>query len=399
MIDRLLTDLNVATMNPASTGLGIMANAAIAIDRGRIAWVGPEANLPPVMRNAARHDGLDGRWVTPGLIDCHTHLVFAGDRSSEFERRIAGESYADIAKSGGGIASTVKATAAANEEELVAAAIPRAEALMAEGVTTIEVKSGYGVKTNAELTQLRAARALGSKLNVDIEPTLLALHVAPRGESRAAFVERVCVEMIPQAATEGLATSVDAFLETIAFKAPEVETVFAAAKACGLKVKLHADQLSDGGGAALAARFGALSADHLEFTSAEGASAMAAAGTVAVMLPGAFLMLGETKRPPVAIMREAGCAFAVASDLNPGSSPISSLRLSATLACVLFGLTVEEVWLGMTRNAAKALGRSDIGMVREGMRADLAVWSVQTLAEVVAKVGDRPLHMRIWNGQ
>lgn len=397
MTDRLLTGCRLATMDPARPGLGLVEDGVLAIRGGTIAYVGARADLPSAFRTLPT-ESMGGRVVTPGLIDAHTHLVYAGDRSDEFERRLAGESYADIARSGGGIASTVRATAAASPEALVAAALPRLDALIAEGVTTVEVKSGYGLSTAAELKQLDAARALASHRLIGIEPTFLALHAAPKDEPRAAFLDRIIDEVLPRVARERLATAVDAFQEGIAFTAEEVDRLFRKAAGLGLPVKLHADQLSDTGGAALAARHGALSADHLEYASDAGVRAMARSGTVAMILPGAFLMLGETQKPPIAAFRAAGVPMAVATDLNPGSSPIASLRLSATLACVMFGLTVEEVWLGMTRHAARALGRDDIGVLRPGARADIAVWSVDGPAEVVAKVGPSPLHLRLHGG-
>lgn len=395
-IDRLFTDLSVATMDPARPGLGEISDAVIAVRDGHVAWVGPSGHAPRFVVDD--RVSLKGRWVTPGFIDCHTHLVHAGDRSGEFERRLAGESYADIARSGGGIASTVAATRAASEDDLVASALPRLDALIAEGVTTVEIKSGYGLDLDTELRQLRAARRLGLERRVRVAATYLGAHAWPKDRSRADYLDLVVNQAIPRVAREGLADAVDAFLETIAFTAEETEAVFAAAAAHGLRVKLHADQLTNGRGAALAARHQALSADHLEYTDARGVSAMARAGTVAVILPGAFLMLGETRKPPVARFRAAGVPMAVATDLNPGSAPIASLRASMTLACVLFGMTVHEALLGVTRNAARALGHPDTGVIAPGMRADLAVWSVDRLAELVAKIGPSPLHMRVVGG-
>jgi imidazolonepropionase len=395
-VDRVFTNCRVATMAAGRPGLGIIDPAAIAVANGLIAWIGPSAEAPAFA--GAETIDLGGRWVTPGLIDCHTHIVFAGDRSDEFERRLAGESYADIARSGGGIAATVRATRAATEDDLVRLASDRLDALAAEGVTTVEVKSGYGLDVETELRQLRAAGRLPTTRTMRIEPTFLGAHAVPPDMDRTAYLDRLCNQMIPRVATEKLAGVVDAFQESIAFSADEVDRVFTAARAAGLKVKLHADQLTDSGGAALAARHQALSADHLEYTSEAGAAAMAAAGTVAVMLPGAFFMLKEKQKPPIEAFRKAGVAMAVASDLNPGSAPIASLRISATMACVLFGMTVEEVMLGMTRHAATALGRSDIGTLERGKRADFAVWSVDRLAELVAKIGPTPLHARYLGG-
>lgn len=395
-VDRLFTNARLATMASGRPGLGIIDDGVVAARDGAIAWVGARGEAPPFQ--ADDKVDLGGRWVTPGLIDCHTHLVFAGDRSDEFERRLAGESYAEIARSGGGIASTVRTTRAASENDLLSSALPRLDALIAEGVTTVEIKSGYGLETTTELKQLRVAATLRGHRRIDVEPTFLGAHAIPKDMAREAYLDLLCDALIPQVAREKLATAIDVFMETIAFTADETARVFDAAVKAGLRVKLHADQLTNGHGAALAARYRALSADHLEYTDAAGISAMRAAGTVAVILPGAFFMLGETTKPPIAEFRAAGVPMAVATDLNPGSAPIASLRVSATMACVLFGMTVDEAWLGMTRHAAQALGRRDIGALEAGKVCDLAVWSVDRLAEVVAKIGPSPLHMRVWRG-
>jgi imidazolonepropionase len=395
-VDRLWRNARLATM--AGEGLGIVEAGAIAARDGRIAFAGREAELPLGLRAAETID-CEGRWITPGLIDCHTHLVFAGDRSDEFERRLAGETYADIARAGGGIAATVRATREASEEPLVAAALPRVDALLAEGVTTIEVKSGYGLETGAELRQLRAARRLGRERPVSIAATYLGAHAVPPGGDRAAYLRSIVDDALPRIAEEGLAEAVDAFHETIAFTAEETAAVFDAAQRHGLRVKLHADQLNDNGGAALAARFSALSADHLEYTSDEGAAAMARSGTVAVILPGAFYVLKETRKPPIEAFRRHGVPMAVATDLNPGTSPIASLRLCAHMACTFFGLTVPEALLGMTRHAARALGReADIGTLEAGKSCDVAIWNVERPAEIVAWIGPAPLHARMWSG-
>ncbi len=392
--DLLLTDASLATMTGAA-GLGVMEDGAIAIRDGRITWAGSRGDAP----DAVQRIGLEGRWVTPGLVDCHTHLVHAGNRADEFARRLAGESYADIARSGGGIAATVRATRAADEGALAAASLKRLDALLAEGVTTVEIKSGYGLDEDTELRQLRVARALATHRRVSVAATYLGAHAVPPGGDRAAYLDLVCDRMIPRIAAEGLADAVDVFQEGIAFSAAECRRVFAAAQAAGLRVKSHADQLTDGDGAALAASQGALSADHLEYTSAAGAAAMARAGTVAVLLPGATLMLKEQRHPPVAAFRAAGTRMAVATDLNPGSSPIASLRVCGTLACVLFGMTVDEVLRGITIEAAHALGRADrIGSIEPGKDADLAVWSVETLSELVATIGPPPLFARFHQG-
>ena len=394
--DLLLTGARLATM-AGPRGLGLVEDGIVAIRGGRIAYAGPRAETPTI--TSAEQIDCAGRWVTPGLVDCHTHLVFAGNRADEFARRLAGESYAEIARGGGGIAATVRATRAADEDALLALALPRLDALLAEGVTTVEVKSGYGLDEATELRQLRVARRLAAARRVSVAATYLGAHAVPPGGDRAAYLSLVCDRMIPRIAAEGLADAVDAFQEGIAFSAGECDRVFRAARAAGLPVKSHADQLSDTGGAALAAAHGALSADHLEYTSEAGAAAMARAGTVAVILPGAFLMLNETRKPPIAAFRAAGVRMAVATDLNPGSSPIASPRVAATLACVLFGMTVEDVLRGMTIEAAHALGRAgDIGSLEAGKVADIAIWSVESLAELVAQIGPPPLFARFHQG-
>ncbi len=396
-VDTIWLNARLATCAGAD-GLGIVENGAVAARDGRIAWAGPADAMPSGLQAADQVD-CGGRWITPGLVDCHTHLVFAGDRSDEFERRLAGESYADIARSGGGIASTVRATRAASEDDLVRAALPRLDALLAEGVTTVEVKSGYGLDTEAELRMLRAARRLQSERRVSVAATYLGAHAIPPGGDRAGYLRSIVEEAIPRIAAERLADAVDAFHEIIAFTAEETEAVFAAARAHGLPVRLHADQLNDNGGAALAAGFGALSADHLEYTDEAGAAAMAQAGTVAVILPGAFYVLKETRKPPVEAFRRHGVPMAVATDLNPGTSPIASLRLCAHMACTFFGLTVPEAILGMTRHAAQALGRLDeTGTLEPGKSCDLAIWDVEHLAQLVAWVGPAPLHAGVWRG-
>ena len=379
--------------------LGLVERGAVASRDGRIAFAGPDADLPSALTAAETID-CEGRWITPGLIDCHTHLVFAGDRSEEFERRLAGESYAEIARSGGGIAATVRATRAASEDDLVCEALPRLDALLAEGITTVEIKSGYGLDTGTEIGMLRAARRLGAERPVSVATTYLGAHAVPPGGDRTAYLRSVCEDAIPKVARDKLAEAVDVFHETIAFDACETEAVFVAARRHGLAVKAHADQLADNGGAALAARSGALSADHLEYASEAGAAAMGEAGTVAVILPGAFYVLKETRKPPVEAFRRHGVPMAVATDLNPGTSPIASLRLCAHMACTFFGLTVPEALLGMTRNGAKALGREgEIGTLEAGKSCDLAVWSVDRLAEIVAWIGPAPLHARVWKGR
>ncbi|MGL5362337.1 MAG: imidazolonepropionase [Bosea sp. (in: a-proteobacteria)] len=388
-------------MAPGADGLGLVTDAAIASVDGKIAFAGPAADLPTGW-DARERIGCEGRWITPGLIDCHTHLVYGGDRAHEFELRLAGASYEEIARAGGGIVSTVKATRAASEAELVATALPRLDAMLAEGVTTVEIKSGYGLDTATEMRQLAAARALASYRKISIRTSFLGAHALPpeANGDKDAYIDLVCCEMIPAVARAGLADAIDAFCEGIAFSVAQTERVFEAAKAAGLPVKLHADQLSNLGGAALAARHGALSADHLEHTDAAGAAAMAASGTVAVLLPGAFYFIRETKVPPVDLFRQAGVAMAVATDCNPGSSPLTSPLLAINMAATLFRMTVEECLLGMTRNAAKALGlQAETGTLEPGKWCDLAIWDIERPAELVYRIGFNPLHARIWRGQ
>jgi imidazolonepropionase len=395
-VDRLWRNARLATM--AGEGLGLIEGGAVAARDGRIAWVGRERELPAGLKARETFD-CAGRWITPGLVDCHTHLVFAGDRSDEFERRLAGESYADIARAGGGIAATVRATRAASEDDLVRAALPRLDALIAEGVTTVEIKSGYGLDTATELRMLAAARRLAKERPVSVEATYLGAHAVPPDGDRCAYLRTMCDDTIPRIAAERLAVAIDAFHETIAFTTDEVAAVFEAARRHGLAVKLHADQLGDNGGAALAARFGALSADHLEYASEAGVVAMARAGTVATLLPGAFYVLRERRAPPVEALRRHRVPMAVATDLNPGTSPITSLRLCAHMACIFFGLSVAEALVGITRRAAQALGRlAEIGTLEAGKRCDLAVWNVEHLAQVIAWIGPAPLHGRVWRG-
>lgn len=374
---------------------GAVRDGAVAAADGHIAWVGPRSALPgPAESLAADVRSCGGGWITPGLIDCHTHLVFAGNRADEFERRLEGESYADIARSGGGILSTVRATRAAGTDELARLARPRLRRLMDDGVTTVEIKSGYGLDVESELAMLRAARALGRQEPVDVVTTLLAAHAVPPElrEHRAAYLGLVTGPLLDAVVDEGLADAVDAFLEDIAFTPDEVRRVFAAAREKGIPVRLHADQLADGGGAALAAEFGALSADHLEYTSDEGAAALAEAGTVAVLLPGAWYTLRETRRPPVGAFRSHGVRMALATDANPGSSPVLSLLTVLNMGCTLFGLTPEEALAGVTRHAAATLGRADDrGTLEVGKRADLAVWDVARPAELAYWIGARPL--------
>jgi imidazolonepropionase len=400
MWDRLLTDCRIATMHAMpGNPLGIVENGAIGIQDGRIVRVGTRTEMAG---NRAREVlPLGGAWVTPGLIDCHTHLIFGGNRADEHAMRRAGATYEEIAKAGGGIASTVKRTREASEAELLASAAMRLDALMKGGVTTVEIKSGYGLDVEGELRLLRCARALAASEAVRIVPTLLALHALPADwkERRIGYVSMIVDELIPAAAEAELADAVDAFCEGIAFTPEEVARVFKAAQAHGLRVKLHAEQLSNQHGAALAAKFKALSADHLEHLDEAGAEAMAAAGTVAVLLPGAFYALQEDRRPPVQMLRDKGVAMAVATDCNPGTSPMLSPTLAMNMACTLFGLTPEEAVAGMTVNAARALGlEEEIGTIAAGKAADLCVWRLESLAELGYWIGLPGPERRIYAG-
>jgi len=385
--DLLLTDVHLATMRDAS-GFGVVRDGAVGIAAGRIAWIGPGRDVPRDVRATSRKS-CDGRWATPGLVDCHTHLVYAGNRANEFERRLHGATYADIAREGGGINATVRATRAATEDELAAQSRVRLLQMIAHGVTTVEIKSGYGQDTANEAKQLAVARQLGLECGVDVSTTLLAAHALPTAfaDKRGAYVDYVCDEMIPAIAKAGLADAVDAYCESIGFTVDETRRVFAAARAQGLPVKLHADQLSDVDGAALAAEFDALSADHLEHASEAGVAAMARAGTVAVLLPGAYYALRDTRPPPVEALRRHGVAMAIATDCNPGTSPSTSLPLMLNMACVLFRLTPAEALAGATRNAALALGLAERGTLAVGQRADLALWDIGEPAELAYWIG------------
>jgi imidazolonepropionase len=385
-VDLLLRGVDIATMQ-GREGFGLLRDAAEATRDGRIAWLGSDGDVPRAL-TAARTLVLRDHLVTPGLVDCHTHLVYAGSRAHEFERRLAGATYADIAREGGGIRGTVRATRAASEDDLFAASMPRLTALADEGVTTVEIKSGYGLDTATELKQLRVARRLGREAGVDVRTTLLAAHaLAPEFNDADAYIDYACRDMIPAAASSGLADAVDAFCETIAFTPAQTARVFDAAREHGLAVKLHADQLSDLGGAALAARHHALSADHLEYTGADGVEALRAAGTAAVLLPGAFYALRETRGPPVEALRAAGVPIALATDCNPGTSPTTSPTLMMNMACTLFGLTTAEALRGFTQAGALALGLADRGVVDAGLRADLALWRVAEPAELAYRIG------------
>ena len=399
--DRVWLNARLATLAGNDGGLGLVEDGAVAAKDGRITFAGPADELPAGW-DAVERTNCEGRWITPGLIDCHTHLVYGGDRAHEFELRLKGASYEEIARAGGGIVSTVKATRAASESELVASALPRLDHLIAEGCTTIEIKSGYGLDLETEARSLRAARRLAHERPIAVITTFLGAHALPpeANGDKDAFIDKVCDEMLPALAGENLADAVDAFCEGIAFSPEQTARVFRAAKALGLSVKLHADQLSNLHGAKLAADFGALSADHLEYTDKEGAAAIAGAGTVAVLLPGAFYMLRETKVPPVTAFRQHGARMALATDCNPGTSPLTSLLLVMNMGATLFRMTVEECIAGVTREAARALGRLDrIGTLEPGKSCDLAIWNIERPAELVYRIGFNPLHARIWRGQ
>ncbi len=389
----LLVNLNLATM---TDGYGLIADAAVHLDGGRIAWAGPRAAAPKLPAT-----DCGGKLLTPGLIDCHTHLVYGGNRANEFEMRLNGGNYSDIAKAGGGIASTVKSTRGASESELMTSGLKRLDTLLAEGITTIEIKSGYGLDVKTEVKMLRVARQLGKLRPVDVVTSFLGAHTFPQEfkENHEEYVNLVCNQSLAAATSEGLVDAVDAFCEGIAFSVEETEQVFKAAKTLGLPVKLHAEQLSNLGGAKLAARYGALSVDHIEYLDAEGVAAIAASGTVAVLLPGAFYYLREKQQPPVALLRSNHVPIAIATDLNPGSSPVHSLLSTMNMACVLFGLTPEEALRGVTVNAAKALGLNDRGVIAPGMKADLALWDTARPGDLAYPLGFNPLAAVIRNGQ
>ena len=378
---------------------GVISPGGIASHAGRIAWVGPMAEMPTEFKRI-KSINLRDRWMTPGLIDAHSHLIFAGNRAQELKLRLTGVSYQDIAQQGGGINATVAATRLASESELVAGALLRLDALIAEGVTTIEIKSGYGLETEAELRMLRAARALAKQRPIRVTTTFLGAHaLPPEAASADSYIEDVINKQLPRVIQSGLADAVDAFCETIAFSPAQTRRVFEAAQAAQLPVKLHADQLSDSGGAALAAEFGALSADHLEYTHEEGVIAMARAGTVAMLLPGAFYTLGETRKPPISAFRTHGVAMGVATDCNPGSSPLTSILLALNMASTLFGLTPEESLFGATRYAAQALGLArEVGTLKEGKACDLAIWDIEHPDELAYHIGFNPLYARVLGG-
>ena len=378
-----------------------VVETAIAEQQGRIVALGALRDLQQRYAEAAVLD-VGGRLVTPGFIDCHTHIVHAGNRAAEIERRLAGESYQSIARAGGGILSTVSATRAASLQQLIDSALPRVDALLAEGVTTLEIKSGYGLDLETELRMLEAARSLGTLRRLSVATTYLGAHAVPpehTGNARG-YVDRLCTELIPAVAASKLADAFDAYCEQVAFTAALVARTFEAARAHGLPVKLHADQLSNMHGAALAAQYGALSADHLEYTDAEGIAAMAQSGTVAVLLPGAYYFLRERQRPPIELLRDANVPMAVATDCNPGTSPLTSILTAMNFAAVEFGFSTAECLAGVTRVAARALGlQATHGTIEAGKWCDLAVWNVSHPAELVQSIGARPLHLRLWHGQ
>jgi len=398
---QLWTNARIATLAAgASVPYGLIDDGALVVEDGRIAWVGPRAELPPRLRRPAEVHDAQGALLTPGLIDCHTHLVYGGDRAGEFEARLNGASYEQIARAGGGIASTVRATRAADEASLLQQARRRLRALLAEGVTTVEIKSGYGLDAATEAKCLRVARRLGAQERVTVRTTFLGAHaVPPEFAGRADdYVAEVC-RMLPELHQQGLVDAVDAFCETIGFSPAQTRRVFEAARAIGLPVKLHAEQLSDSAGAELAAEFGALSCDHLEWLGEAGARAMARSGSVAVLLPGAFYFLRETRVPPIALLREHGVPIAVSTDCNPGTSPCTSLLLMLNMACTLFRLTPEEALAGATRNAARALGLADRGVLAPGLRADFVLWDVRSPAELAYAFGANPCRATFVQGQ
>jgi imidazolonepropionase len=398
----LWRNARLATLAPARQGLGIVEKGAIVVENGRITFVGPESAVPVLAIERAEITDLEGRWVTPGLVDCHTHIVYGGNRAREFEMRLEGATYEEVARAGGGIVSSVKATNALSVDGLVAASLPRLDTLLSEGMTTIEIKSGYGLNIDAELKMLRAARQLGRIRPVRVVTTYLGAHATPveyKGRN-GDYITDVVLPGLEQAHAECLVDAVDGFCEGIAFSTDEIARVFDKAQQLGLPVKLHAEQLSNLGGAKLAASYLALSADHLEYLTADDAAIMAAAGTVAVLLPGAFYAINEKQKPPVKALRDAGAHIAIATDCNPGTSPLTSLLLTMNMSATLFGLTVEECIAGVTRQGARALGLLDeTGTLETGKSADFAIWNVDSLAELVYRIGFNPLHAHVFKGE
>ncbi|WP_313492783.1 imidazolonepropionase [Stenotrophomonas sp.] len=396
--DTLWHNANLMTLDDATGGLGSIRDGVVAARDGRILHVGPAAEAPAF--EADNRVDCNGRWISPGLIDCHTHLVYAGNRAGEFEQRLQGVSYAQIAKAGGGIVSTVSATRQADDAALISASLPRLDAMLAEGITTIEIKSGYGLTLADERKQLRVARELGTLRKVEIVPTFLGAHAVPPGHEAQAYINEVCAVMIPAIAAESLAEAVDIFCENIAFSPAQAQQVFEAAKQHGLAIKIHAEQLSNQHGAELAAHNGALSADHIEHLDEAGIAAMRAAGTVAVLLPGAYYFTRETVLPPIQGLRDAGVPIALATDCNPGTSPLTSPLLTMNMGATLFRMTVDECIAGFTREAARALGRANrVGKLAAGMDCDLAIWDIDAPADLVYRIGFNPLHARVWRGQ
>lgn len=393
----LLTHLAAATMADNVPGYGLIENAALVMEQDRIAWIGSLSDCPSKYANL-RANSCDGRLVTPALIDCHTHIVHGGNRAQEFEMRLEGATYEEIARAGGGIVSTVTATREAPEDALLAVALSRADALIAEGVTTIEIKSGYGLDRDTELKMLRVARAIGQERPIHVVTSFLGAHAVPSGAVADSYIDDICIPTLKAAHAEGLVDAVDGFCEGIAFDVTQMRRVFEVAQELGLPVKLHAEQLSHIGGTALAAEFGALSVDHVEYATEADAAALAKSGTVAVVLPGAFYAIREKQAPPIAPFRKHGVPMAVGTDWNPGSSPLGSLLLAMNMACTLFRLTPAEALAGTTRNAARALGLTDRGTLATGQRADLAIWDVQSPAELSYGIGINPLHKRIFGG-
>ena len=399
MTDRLLiTNVSIARMDAKDSGYGLLCDGALLIDGDRIGWVGLAKDVDPSLRDTRQLDG-NGCVLTPALIDCHTHIVHGGTRAREFEMRLEGASYEDISRAGGGIISTVTATREADEETLLAEALKRADALIAEGVGVIEIKSGYGLDLETELKMLRVARAIGGERPVRIATSFLGAHAVPRGMDADGYIDKVCIPALEAAHGEGLVDAVDGFCEGIAFDTAQMARVFDKARQLELPVKLHAEQLSNIGGTRLAADFGALSADHVEYADEMDAVALATSGSVAVVLPGAFYTLHEKKKPPIDAFRRHQVPMAVATDWNPGSSPLGSLRLAMNMACTLFGLTPAEALAGTTRNAARALGLDDCGVIAPGMRADLALWEVNDPAELSCSFGVNPLKARFFGGK
>ncbi|WP_282157229.1 imidazolonepropionase [Shimia thalassica] len=396
---KIFVDLNAATMGDSVGAYGLIEDAAIVVNGEMIEWVGPKADLPTRFADAPC-TSLGGRLVTPGLIDCHTHIVHGGDRAVEFEMRLNGASYEEVARAGGGIVSTVKATRGATEAELLEDALRRVDVMIAEGVTSIEVKSGYGLDEETELRMLRVARSIMANRRIRVKTTFLGAHATPAEYNGRddAYIDDVCIPALRAAHAEGLVDAVDGFCEGIAFQPDQIARVFDVAQELGLPVKLHAEQLSNLGGAKLAAAYGALSADHIEYLDEEGVKAMAKAGTVAVILPGAFYTLRETQSPPIDLLRKHGVPMALATDINPGSSPLNSLLLTLNMGCTLFRMTPEEVLRGATCNAARALGLTDTGTLAAGLRAEMAVWDVKHPAELAYRIGFNPLHSRIFGG-